>query len=100
MPEFTSPFSALVPGRKMTMEELRRAVRFGIAAEYEAVQIYQQIAETTDDPLVKKVMTDVANEELEHVGEFLELLRQIAPEEEGFYRHGAEEVREMMEAPH
>jgi len=42
-------------------------------------------------------MLDIANEEKEHAGEFLRLLREIEPTEEGFYQHGYEEVEEMIE---
>jgi hypothetical protein len=38
MPEFGHPFSGLASDRKLTHEELVRAIRFMIAAEYEAVQ--------------------------------------------------------------
>ena len=51
MPEFCSPFSGMAKDRKLTEEELIRAIRFMIAAEYEAVQLYMQLAESTDDKL-------------------------------------------------
>jgi len=49
MPEFSSPFTLLKNDRKLTHDELVRAIRFMIAAEYEAVQLYQQTAESTDN---------------------------------------------------
>ena len=39
MPEFGSPFSGLKNDRKLTKDELIRAIRFMVAAEYEAVQM-------------------------------------------------------------
>ena len=48
MPEFGSAFSSLASDRKLTSEELIRAIRFMIAAEYEAIQLYMQLAESTD----------------------------------------------------
>lgn len=96
MPEFCSPFTVLKNDRKLTRGELVRAIRFMIAAEYEAIQLYQQTAESTDDKLAKKVLIDVANEEKEHAGEFLRLLRELDPEEEKFYKEGYEEVEEMI----
>ena len=77
-------------------EELIRAIRFMIDAEYEAIQLYQQTAESTDNELAKKVLIDIANEEKEHAGEFLRLLRELDPEEEKFYKEGYEEVEEMI----
>jgi rubrerythrin len=97
MPEFSSPFTLLKNDRKLTKEELVRAIRFMIAAEYEAIQLYQQTAESTDDPLAREVLLDVANEEKEHAGEFLRLLRELDPEEESFYKDGYQEVEEMIE---
>jgi rubrerythrin len=92
MPAFASPFSGLANDRKLTNEELVRAIRFMVAAEYEAVQMYMQLAESTDNKLAVKVLTEIADEELVHAGEFLRLLRELAPDEEQFYGEGAKEV--------
>ena len=97
MPEFGSPFSGLAADRKLTASELVRAVRFMVAAEYEAVQLYMQLAESTNDKLAQEVLTDIADEERVHAGEFLRLLKHFAPDEEKFYDEGAEEVQEIME---
>lgn len=97
MPEFCTPFAALKNDRKLTSEELIRAIRFMVAAEYEAIQLYQQLAESTDNELAKDVLIDIANEEKEHAGEFLRLLRELDPEEENFYKEGYEEVEEIIE---
>ena len=96
MPKFGSPFSGLANDRKLTDEELIRAVRFMIAAEYEATQLYMQLAESTDNKLAIAVLTDIADEERVHVGEFLRLLRELAPDEEKFYAKGAKEVEGMI----
>jgi len=96
MPEFCNPFTVLQHERKLTHEELVRAIRFMIAAEYEAIQLYQQTAESTDNALAKEVLIDIANEEKEHAGEFLRLLKELDPEEEKFYKEGYEEVEEMI----
>ncbi|HEX9901488.1 MAG TPA: ferritin family protein [Acidobacteriota bacterium] len=96
MPEFSNPFSGLKNDRKLSHEELVRAIRFMVAAEYEAIQLYQQTAESTDNRLAKTVLLDVANEEKEHAGEFLRLLHELDPNEEKFYKEGYKEVEEMM----
>jgi rubrerythrin len=67
-----------------------------VAAEYEAVQLYMQLAESIDDRLSKEVLVDIADEERVHAGEFLRLLKHLAPDEEKFYAKGAEEVEEMV----
>jgi rubrerythrin len=97
MPEFGSPFSGLANDRKLTEAELIRAIRFMVAAEYEAVQLYMQLAESTDDKLAQEVLEDIADEERVHAGEFLRLLKKLAPDEEKFYEEGAEEVQEMID---
>ncbi len=97
MPEFGQPFSGLGKDRKLTEPELIRAIRFLIASEYEAVQMYMQLAESTDNKLAIEVLKDVADEERVHAGEFLRLLKEIAPDEETFYAEGAEEVEEEIE---
>lgn len=97
MSEFANPFSGLAHDRKLTREELLRAIRFNIAAEYEAVQLYMQLAESIDDPLAIKVLKDIAEEELVHVGEFLRLVHYLSPAEKEFYEKGCREVVEMME---
>ncbi len=97
MPEFGSPFSGMKADRNVTKSELIRAIRFMVAAEFEAVQLYMQLAESTDDKLAKEVLIDIADEERVHAGEFLKLLKHLAPDEEKFYDKGAEEVDEMIE---
>jgi rubrerythrin len=96
MPEFGTPFSGLVKDRKLTNEELIRAIRFMVAAEYEAIQLYMQLAESTDNKLAIEVLKDIADEERVHAGEFLRLLREIAPDEDKFYAEGASEVEEEI----
>jgi len=96
MPDFGTPFSGLASERKLTPEELIRAIRFLVAAEYEAVQLYMQLAESTDNKLAIEVLKDIADEERVHAGEFLRLLKQLAPDEEKFYAQGAKEVEEEI----
>ncbi len=51
MPEIGPPFSGLANDRKLTVEQLVTAIRFMVAAEYEAVQLYMQLAGSTDNKL-------------------------------------------------
>ncbi len=97
MPDFGNAFSGLAEGRKLSPEELVRAIRFMIAAEYEAIQLYMQLAESTDNSLAIAVLKDIADEERVHAGEFLRLLQELAPDEEKFYHEGMEEVEELIE---
>ena len=92
MPEFGKPFSGLANDRKLNEQELIRAIRFMVAAEYEATQMYMELAESIDNVLAIEVLKDIANEEIVHAGEFLRLLKELAPDEEKFYKKGAKEV--------
>ena len=96
MPEFSNPFQGNRCDRKLSPSEVIRAVRFNIAAEYEANQMYMQLAESTDNELVQMVLKDIADEELEHVGELLRVLKEISPTDFDFYKEGGEEVEAMM----
>ena len=97
MPDFGSPFAGLAKERKLTNAELVRAIRFMVSAEYEAIQMYMQLAESTTNELAVEVLKDIADEERVHAGEFLRLLKELAPDEEAFYKEGAEEVEEEIE---
>jgi rubrerythrin len=94
MPDFGNPFSGLKHDRKFTDQELVRAIRFMVAAEYEAIQLYQQLAESTDNKLAQAVLMDIADEEKVHAGEFLRLLKELDPQEEEFYQQGYKEVED------
>ena len=96
MPEFGSPFSGLANDRKLTNEELIRSIRFMVAAECEATQLYIQLAESTTNQLAIEVLKEIADEELVHAGEFLRLLHELAPNEEKLYAKGAKEVEEKI----
>ncbi len=97
MADFGHPFSGLAKEKKLTDAELIRAIRFMVSAEYEAIQLYMQLAESTDNKLAIEVLKDIADEERVHAGEFLRLLHELAPDEEKFYAEGAEEVEEEIE---
>ena len=95
MPTFTDPFVQMTPKRMMTKRELVRALRLNIAAEEDATSIYEAHADATDDPLAKKVLQDVANEERVHVGEFQRLISILLEDEDDWLAAGAAEVNEM-----
>ena len=70
-------------------------VRIGIIAELDAINLYEQLASLAKDELVRKVFLDIAKEEKEHFGEFMELLRNLDIEIEDALQDGKEEVEEM-----
>lgn len=82
--------------RKLTHSELVRSIRFMIAAEFEAIQLYEQLAESTDNKLARKVLLDITKEEKEHVGEFRHLLKLLSPGDEPDYEEGVHEAEEYL----
>lgn len=97
MPEFSNPFAGVANAKKLSKDELIRAVRFNVAAEFEAIQMYTQLADSIDDPLAQAVLRDIAEEETVHAGELLRLVKHLAPNEEKLYNKGTIEVEEQME---
>ena len=97
MPEFSSPFNGNKCERKLTKEELIRAIRFNIASEYEAIQLYDQLAESIDDKDAIKLLREIADDEKVHAGNFLKLLKILDPDESKFYEQGYEEACEIFE---
>lgn len=95
MPEFVNPFSGVVT-RKMTDSELVRAILLNIAAELEAVHLYTAHMDATDNVDAKKVLYDIALEELVHVGEFTSLLYRLDPIAAAKAREGFGEVEDLL----
>ena len=53
--------------------------------------------QATDNEDAKKVLSDIRDEEREHMGELLELLERLAPDEKALHDEGRGEVREMLD---
>lgn len=92
MPSFGDINTVYNPTKKLNKEEVIRALQFGIASEYETIQIYQQIMASTDNDAVKTVLTDLTNDEMHHAGALLKLIHILAPDVAAQYEHGADKV--------
>jgi len=79
---------------KFTDRELTRAIRDAIIAELGAIKQYESLVDATDNEKVKKVLTSIANEERQHIGELQELLSVLLPDEEELLDNGREEAKE------
>lgn len=97
MAEFLNPFSGVVPDHKLSSRELTRALRMALAAEEEAVHLYEALADATENELAKAVLQDIADEERVHAGEFQRVLKILLPDEEKCLSDGAAEVDEIAE---
>ena len=95
MPEFANPFPGNIP-RQITKNELERAIMLDIAAELEAVHLYLAQMEATDNEEARKVLFDIAEEELVHAGEFTSLLYRLNPLTGAKAQEGFGEVQELL----
>jgi len=84
------------PEKKFTKKELIQAIRLSIIAELDAINLYSQFASATENEKVRRVFEDIAKEEKTHVGEFLELLQELDPEQASELEEGRKEVREIL----
>ena len=96
MPEFSTPFGVKKCDRRLSHEELVRAIRFSIASEYEAIQIYEEIAESIDNEDAKKLLNEVAEDERGHVGNFSYLLNMLSPQDEESLKEGKDEAIKII----
>lgn len=94
MSELTDPFKGMIPSRKLTNEELARAIRLDVIAELDATSLYQAHLEATDNERAKQVLAHIRDEEKEHVVEFMALLKELDP---GQAQVAAEEAQLMSE---
>lgn len=70
-------------------------LRIAIMAEFDAINLYEQMADMTDDEDLKKVLQDVAQEEKTHVGEFQTMLLRMDEEQVRELVKGKNEVEEL-----
>jgi len=97
MPDFGNPFAGNRCDRKLTERELVRAIRFMVSAEYEAIQLYQQLVDSIDDPAAIAVLNEITDDERRHAGSFLKLLKTLEPGEQKLYDEGEAEADEEIE---
>ncbi len=82
---------------KVKKEDLdKQILRTAILAELDAINLYEQMANLTDNKNLKVVLLDVAKEEKEHVGEFQYLLLKHDPQQQEELEEGKEEVKELI----
>ena len=81
---------------KMENEDLDREIaRIAMIAEFDAINLYEQLAAVTEDDKLKDVLLDVANEEKAHVGEFQAILLRLDLQQGERMEEGEREVEEM-----
>jgi len=85
----------MVP-RKMNAAELARVVRQDIAAELDAVALYQAHIDATDDERAKKILAHIRDDEKEHTAELLAFLEILDPRQAEYLKKGRKEIAELL----
>ncbi|MGB9759421.1 MAG: ferritin family protein [Thermoproteota archaeon] len=81
---------------KVKKEEINKEVlRVAIIAELDAINLYEQLAQATDNEDIRKVLLDIAKEEKTHFGEFQALLLREDKEQVLELEKGKKEVEEL-----
>ena len=94
MAEFLEISSVYKTGKKLGPVEMLRAIKLAIASEFEAIQVYQQIMESTDDKRIINVLKEITNDEKHHAGGLYKLLELLSPSDLKEYEHGYDETLE------
>ncbi|MBD3406188.1 MAG: Rubrerythrin [Candidatus Lokiarchaeota archaeon] len=97
MAQFIDPTVITSFDHPLNQREIYRAIRQSIAAEHEAIHLYEAIADASTDDRVKKVMQDIADEEKVHASEFSTLLSILDPQEAEFDDEGSKEVMQLLQ---
>jgi rubrerythrin len=74
----------------------KEVLRVGIIAELDAINLYEQLAESTENQDIKKVILDIAKEEKTHVGEFQTLLLKLDKQQVSELEAGKLEVEKEL----
>jgi rubrerythrin len=81
---------------KIKQEDLDKEIlRAAIIAEFDAINLYEQMAALTENKHLKTILLDIAREEKTHVGEFQALLLMNDKQQEKELAEGKEEVEEL-----
>ena len=81
---------------RIRQEDLDKEIlRAAIIGELDAINLYEEFANMTDNEDLKAVLQDIAEEEKTHVGEFQTMLLRIDKEQAVELEKGKKEVEEL-----
>lgn len=72
-------------------------LRAGISVEYDAINLYEKMANKTSNEDIKKILLDVSDEEKVHIGEFEKLLDNIDSSHQEKVLEGKDEAEQKLE---
>jgi len=87
------PINLEKSSKKEIDQEILRA---GIIAELDAINLYEQMAATTQNSNIRAILIDIAKEEKTHVGEFQAMLLKLDSEQVAELTAGKNEVNELL----
>lgn len=90
-----SVFSSLNVSNKTNQTLTAQNVRLDIIGELEAIIMYQNHLDATDDPDAKRTITDIMTEEKVHVGQLFGLLFKLDPSSKEMFEKGYTEFMEQ-----
>jgi len=93
--DFSGIGNLITPDKKLDDREISRALRLAIAAELDAVHLYELIVDSSNDNDLKKVLQSISDEEKVHAGELQELLKKFDKDDEKFLEEGKKEVQDI-----
>jgi rubrerythrin len=71
-------------------------LRFAISAEIDAINLYEQMASTTENKDIKETLLNIAKEEKTHIGEFESLLLELDKDQKKELNSGKKEVKKEV----
>jgi rubrerythrin len=74
----------------------KEILRLGMIAELDAINLYEQMAEYTQNKDIKKVILDISREEKTHMGEFQTLLLKLDRQQVTELEAGKKEVEKEL----
>jgi rubrerythrin len=87
---------SVIPTKISDENKEKEMLRAGIIAELDAINLYEQMADNTEDEQFKKIVLDITKEEKTHVGEFLDLLLNEDREQDEEIKKARVEVKEKL----
>jgi uncharacterized protein len=97
MAQLGDPFVGNI-NKQLSAGELIQALRVDIAGELEAIIGYEAHVMSTADERVKKVLSHIADEERQHVGELQQLLNILSPNDLQMNDKGKQAVVTMQQS--
>jgi len=94
--DFSSVAPVLKTDEPLDPRETARAIRQAIAAEHDAVHLYETIADSCSNESVKELLQEIADEEAVHVGELQRLLSILDEDNDKLLEEGREEAEDVL----